>query len=324
MCSSDPTCCRRAMARRKKSEDLALSSSFRNCNSPPGSNCDRCGKVVEKASEARWLGTVDEVPAYQRRPFILKFYRLEVPRLRHFWHLHNEFGNMWTHIVALVLTAWRFLAWIRSDLPGDAELSPARSTYAVGVVGFFVASLVTFAVSVTYHWRHCSNECEARCWLCLDISCCGLLLLGGFLSGVPMGFHCYPELQLRYVMQSVLVALAAVGAFASETAATRGDWSTPVLIIGGLSALIPALHWLLLCRPGREAAGAWLLLVIFCGSLASAVYSRSIPERYRPGHFDMVGNSHQLWHVFIYGAIAAYSEALVTVFSLTASPAFCL
>ena len=26
---------------------------------------------------------------------ILRHYRLETPRMRHFWLLHNEFGNMW-------------------------------------------------------------------------------------------------------------------------------------------------------------------------------------------------------------------------------------
>ncbi|CAE7764538.1 HHP4, partial [Symbiodinium pilosum] len=113
-------------------------------------------------------------------------------------------------------------------------------------------------------------------------------------------------------------------AFSVETASTRGEWSTPVLLFGGLSALWPTVHWLLICHAGREAAGAWLLLVIVAGSLAALVYSRSIPERYRPGRFDLVGNSHQLWHVLIYAAVAAYSEALVTVFALTASASFCV
>lgn len=312
------------MAVQTELSTASLTSSCRNNSSPAISNfC--CGKEIDLKVEDRWLGTFEEVPEYQRRLYILRHYRLDAPRMRHFWLLHNEFGNMWTHLVALVLTLVRFGSWLHFELQDSSATSLAwpRQIYAAGVVSFYFASLLTFGISVMYHWRQSGKEREVSCWLCLDISCCALLLLVGFIAGVPMGFHCHPELQKGYMLQATTVALAALGAFASESHGTRGHRSTHALILGGISALWPALHWLILSTEGRQAAGAWLVLVIISGSLAATFYTKYIPERFAPGRFDLLCNSHQLWHIFIYVAIAAYGEALVVVFKLTASSSFC-
>lgn len=316
-----------AMAVRTQLSNTSLTSSCRNITSPNDSNLWHGDCCKEKIQEVRWLGNFEEVPEYQRKPYIHWYYRLEAPRMRHFWRVHNELGNMWTHLFAAAVTLIRFRSWWQCEPTQDATAAPSlvwtRQTYAAGVATFFFGSLITFCISVMYHWRHCGKELEVKCWLCLDISCCGLLLLLGFAAGVPMGFHCYPELQKGYMLQAVTVALAAVCAFAFETPATRGRFSSPTLILGGISALWPALHWLMISTAGRQAAGGWLLVVIVCGILATLFYTKSIPECFAPGRFDLLCNSHQLWHVFIYGAIAAYAEALIAVFKLTASSSFC-
>mmetsp|Transcript_119476 Transcript_119476/g.283617 ORF Transcript_119476/g.283617 Transcript_119476/m.283617 type:complete len:315 (-) Transcript_119476:302-1246(-) len=305
------------VAMEPKSEESPPS---RNTSQPCFSNSCARSKSQSKLSEARWLGNFEEVPEYQRRPYILRYYRLEAPQLRHFWRPHNELGNMWTHVLAAAFTIFRFVYWWR----GSAPVGPgALQLYTAGVASFFLASLLTFTISVIYHWRHCGKEHEVKCWLCLDISSCGLLLLVGFLAGVPMGFHCYPDLQKTYLMQAASVAFATLGAFSTESKATRGERSTPTLIVGGISALWPAVHWLFICEPGRQAAGAWIGLVMVSGCLATLCYVKGIPECYHPGRFDLVCNSHQWWHVLIYLAVAAYTEALVTVLALTSSPSFC-
>lgn len=305
----------------------SLSSSCRNNSSPCVSNlCCGNADIKTKELQERWLGGIDEVPDYQRRVYILWYYRLEAPRLRHFWRLHNEVGNMWTHLIAAALTLVRFGCWLQAELLEDysvSGLSWPRKLYAAGVVSFYLASLLTFGISVTYHWRQSGKEREVKCWLCLDISCCALLLLVGFLAGVPMGFHCHPQLQKAYMLQAMSVAVGTLCAFLSESPATRGHRSSPFLILGGISALWPALHWLILSSEGRQAAGLWLLLVIISGILATIFYTKYIPECYAPGRFDLFCNSHQLWHCFIYIAIAGYAEALVAVFKLTASSSFC-
>ena len=46
--------------------------------------------------------------------------------------------------------------------------------------------------------------CQVKCWLCLDISCCALLLLVGFIAGVPMGAPACFFVQRWYAMSLTL------------------------------------------------------------------------------------------------------------------------
>eukprot|EP00928_Gymnodinium_smaydae_P078927 TRINITY_DN6297_c0_g2_i2.p1 TRINITY_DN6297_c0_g2~~TRINITY_DN6297_c0_g2_i2.p1 ORF type:complete len:109 (+),score=13.54 TRINITY_DN6297_c0_g2_i2:113-439(+) len=47
----------------------------------------------------RRLGSACEVPEYQRRPYILEFYRLQTPQFSHLFDVHNETLNVWTHLL---------------------------------------------------------------------------------------------------------------------------------------------------------------------------------------------------------------------------------
>ena len=130
---------------------------------------DKCGEDCEHGrKEDRWLGTWEEVPEYQRNPHILRYYRLERPRYRHFWRGHNEFGNMWTHLFAAVVMALRFVRWLQEPV-ASAATTWTHVFYCTGIFLFFVASIAVFAVSVQYHWRMCSTEKDVRCWHCVDV-----------------------------------------------------------------------------------------------------------------------------------------------------------
>jgi predicted membrane channel-forming protein YqfA (hemolysin III family) len=58
--------------------------------------------------------------------------------------------------------------------------------------------------------------------------------------------------------------------------------------------------------------GSLLLMALFY-LLGTALYVLRIPERYLPGQFDILGNSHQLFHILtVVGTIVHY----LTVFEL--------
>jgi adiponectin receptor len=68
-------------------------------------------------------------------------------------------------------------------------------------------------------------------------------------------------------------------------------------------------HKLLLYGGRQEAvvtAGFEALMGTLYG-LGAAVYALRVPERWFPGRFDLVGHSHQLFHLFVIaGAYAHY------------------
>mmetsp|Transcript_63509 Transcript_63509/g.189236 ORF Transcript_63509/g.189236 Transcript_63509/m.189236 type:complete len:278 (+) Transcript_63509:24-857(+) len=274
------------------------------------------------SGKPRLLGAAEEVPEYQRRPYICNYYRLERPCLRHFCRCHNELGNIWTHVVAFACTLYRLAVWLSSQ---DAIMAMGwpRALYAFGVTAYFVAALVVFGASVQFHWRMCSPKREFLCWRCLDQSCCLALVVAGFFAGIPMGFHCTPWLQAAYLGQSLLVLLATSAVAWAAPRENAGLLSCSIMT-GALSALIPAAHWLSTSREGRRAGGPSLTLAMLSGTAAAAVFVTLVPERLAPGRFDLVGSSHQIWHVLIFIAVAAYGDALAAVFDLTGSAQYCL
>jgi len=251
------------------------------------------------------LGLAAEVPELRRRPFICAYYRVEPPRLRHLWCCHNESGNIWTHIVAALLMFVQFGFWLHSR-HSEAAWSQPEVFYHAGVGVYFLGSIATFCVSAQYHFRLCTvDEDEFLRWMYWDQSSCLGLVMTGFFAGVPMGFHCFPTLQVTYIATSLLVCLCMAAAL-SKIPKERSKL------------------WLIACGKGRNAIGVLFVTQIITTGIAVLFYTKFIPERFAPGRFDLIGNSHQLWHVAIYVSIALYAEVLVRVSSIIDSGTFCV
>lgn len=103
----------------------------------------------------------------------------------------------------------------------------------------------------------------------------------------------------------------------------------------GLSAVFPVLHGLSLYGASRleETMGlSWVVLQGVLYVLGAGIYAVSdqsltlhswpsaneiqlrIPERWRPGQFDIWGSSHQIFHVLVVCAATAHLVGLLTAF----------
>lgn len=82
----------------------------------------------------------------------------------------------------------------------------------------------------------------------------------------------------------------------------------------GLSGMVPAIHAVIVNwnEPQRNVTLAYELAMALSYLVGTVFYVSRIPERWRPGWFDLAGHSHQIFHVFvIMGALAHYGAALV-------------
>lgn len=66
----------------------------------------------------------------------------------------------------------------------------------------------------------------------------------------------------------------------------------------------------------------WLYIVLegcfyLCGAL---IYAAKIPERFVPGRFDIVGSSHQAFHVLVLCGAAAHLTGIVKAFEYNHHP----
>jgi adiponectin receptor len=221
--------------------------------------------------------------------------------------------------------ALRFVRWLQEPV-ASAATTWIHVFYCTGIFLFFVASIAVFAVSVQYHWRMCSTEKDVRCWHCVDVSACLSVLLVGYFVGIPLGYHCEETLRRVYAVASL--ATAAAAAVAVRLVGGKGDGLSklrPCLIACGFFALVPAAHWLFVSPVGRKAIGGRLVLLMLSGVGAATALLSRYPERWAPdGRFDLVGHSHQLWHVLIFLTIYLYADCMTECLRLIDAGAFCL
>jgi len=85
----------------------------------------------------------------------------------------------------------------------------------------------------------------------------------------------------------------------------------------GLSAVVPIMHgWTLfgVDQLRRQIGLGWLLLQGFLYILGAAIYAARVPERFYPGKFDILGSSHQIFHVLVVCAAVAHLTGLLHAF----------
>ena len=85
----------------------------------------------------------------------------------------------------------------------------------------------------------------------------------------------------------------------------------------GLSAVFPVLHGLTIYGAEKMDRLIGLKWVITQGALyilGAGLYAARVPERYRPGTFDTLGASHQIFHFLVLLAAAVHLVGLIKAF----------
>jgi len=131
-----------------------------------------------------------------------------------------------------------------------------------------------------------------------------ILIVASFVPAITYAFDYHPHLKTAY-----LAMIAVFGSAASFTMIDptfrKPDYRrmrTWIFISLGLSAVLPILHAIFL--EGLQGANEvlplkWLLAEGLLYITSALLYAERVPERLRPGAFDCLGASHQIFHVLI-------------------------
>jgi adiponectin receptor len=148
------------------------------------------------------LLTIDQTPAwYERNPFILTGYlpesRSALLCLRGWTFLHNETGNIYTHLIPAlisILAHWMLCAYLQENYPDVAwEDRAVLSLYLSGVT-------TCLGLSTMYHtFMNHSPTVNKRC---LKFDYIGILVLifSSFASGIYFAFYCEPMPRNIYLL----------------------------------------------------------------------------------------------------------------------------
>ncbi|KAL5114279.1 hypothetical protein ACEQ8H_007848 [Pleosporales sp. CAS-2024a] len=278
-------------------------------------------KHVEKKLEQKLTILWHHLPAWQRdNHYIISGYRPASNSysrcLASLLYLHNESVNIYTHLLGSLFFFLSSLALYHA-LQSRYESATSEDVYAFGC--FFLGAVACLGMSATYHTISNHSHAVAVWGNQLDYAGIVLLIWGSFVPVLYYAFQGERELMRRY--WAMITTLAAC----TSVVSMHGQFRTPawrpfralMFALMGLSAVFPVLHGLRLYGVAhmREAAGLdWVLLQGGLYMAGAAIYAARVPEKWRPGQYDIWGSSHQIFHVLVVLAAASHLVGLLKAF----------
>lgn len=172
--------------------------------------------------------------------------------------------------------------------------------------------------SAAYHTFCCTNEKKRQQFLKLDIFGISAGLLGMYLSGIYTAFFCFQDHLETYVYMLLSIFFITIYVptredfFDRKIAGSRIGFLHLIYSTIIIFGFCPTSHWVFLHGGlANPHVAAWLVnIFILYGLIALAFffYVSLVPERLCPGAFDLVGCSHQWWHVFILSAMVFWQR----------------
>ncbi|KAK1315714.1 hypothetical protein QJS10_CPA05g01586 [Acorus calamus] len=181
---------------------------------------------------------------------------------------------------------------------------------------FLGGAMFCLLASSACHLLSCHSPRFAYIMLRLDYTGIAALIATSFYPPVYYSFMCNPFFCNLYLGSITILGIATI-LFSLLPVFQNPEFRTlrACLFLGmGLSGAVPILHKLIMFKHRPEAlhtTGYELLMGAFYG-LGALLYATRVPERWKPGKFDIAGHSHQLFHVLVVaGAYTHYHAGLV-------------
>lgn len=181
---------------------------------------------------------------------------------------------------------------------------------------FLGGAMFCLLASSSCHLLSCHSELLSYIMLRFDYAGIAALIATSFYPPVYYTFICMPFLRNMYL------GIITLGGVATMLASLLPVFQHPKfrtfrasLFFGmGVSGIAPILHKVILYKDDPVAfytTAYEIAMGVFYG-LGAVVYATRIPERWKPGKFDIAGHSHQLFHVLVVaGAYTHYKAGLL-------------
>ena len=278
-------------------------------------------KIEDAIAEARKQGLIsyDTLPEPWRvNPHIISGYRFSETKLeciRSCFTLSNETVNIWSHAIGLVIVlAIAFYVYPSTDAFNQA------TKFDIFITGcFFFAACKCLVCSTMWHAMcSISNQSLMERFACVDYTGISLLVAASIMTTEYTAFYCEPT--SRWIYLSMTGALGALGTILPwHPTFNRADmaWARVGFYVTlAATGFVPILQ-LTFERGWEETAYfyapiAQSILVYLSGAI---LYAAKCPERWRPGFFDYVGGSHNIWHLAVLGGILYHYVAMQSFFS---------
>lgn len=229
------------------------------------------------------------------------------------FYIHNETVNIYTHLLpSILLLIACFVAMDRLR-----PQYPTTDIYDHIVLAVFAFGCVTcLGMSGTYHCLKSHSHKVAVFGNKLDYLGIVILIHCSMVSLIYYGMADFPLHRLFcWTLTTILGTICACVSLISKF--RTSDWRpyrAAMFVAYGLSGAVPFILGTYL--QGYNATRTkiqmdWVLLEGAAYIGGAVIYAMRVPERLKPGAFDIWGHSHQIFHVFVLVGAFCHSQAIL-------------
>lgn len=229
--------------------------------------------------------------------------------LRSIFVIHNETGNIWSHLIGFFLFVVLIAMYAR-------DVSSQNSAQDLVWTVFFASCLCCMFFSASYHTLNCRSADTHRVSMLWDYFGIAFLIVGSFYPPIYFAFSCYPTARVVYLSCITLFGLSGmVGpCFPFFHAPSFTFYRNTLFVLLAGSGVVPLVHAHAVF-PFTQDDNATMFLGIYlmyiCYGGGVIVYLTKVPEKWYPGRYDIWFQSHQLWHVLVLmGALVHFSNCI--------------
>ncbi|KAA8564037.1 hypothetical protein EYC84_012032 [Monilinia fructicola] len=267
------------------------------------------------------LITYDELPKWsQDNPHIQSGYRQISHSTSTCFHscfqIHNETFNIWSDFIScilLIILEGVMIYYINTRYPNATTKDYVIFAY------FIFSAVVCLGISAVFHSLISHSQTTHDLWLKLDYVGIIFLIVGYFISSVYMTFFCQQILQYAYL--GMILAMSSTALVFLLLPAFQGhrwrSFRVSAFCAIGVSPFIPFIHAMAqfgfsraMDQSGMPYYFAEALLLL----IGVVSFTKRWPESWMPGSFDLLGNSHQIFHLLVILALALHLAGLLQAF----------
>ncbi|KAJ5550789.1 Hly-III-like protein [Penicillium sp. DV-2018c] len=275
-------------------------------------------EAIRLAQEKRLIHYHELPHPWRVNPHIIKGYRFTTSKVEcvsSVFAFSNEMFNIWSHMIGLVIVL--AIAFYFYPLHTNFSLS-SKSDITIAAVFFFAACKCLVCSTIWHTMNSIASQTLMERFACVDYTGISMLVAASIVTTEYTAFYCEPISRWTYIILTMSLGIGGI-ILPWHPTFNRHDMAWARV---GFFVTLAATGFSPIAQLTYTRGFSWTMyfyapivksmVVYFVGAL---IYASKIPERWKPGFFDYVGGSHNIWHIAVLGGILFHYHAMQDLFA---------